>query len=294
MERPMTRNVDTALLRTFVSVADTGGMTAAAAILNLTQAAVSQQVKRLEETFGSPLFARQRRGLNLTPAGERLYGRARRFLALNDEIWAEMTTPLFEGKVRLGIPHDLVNAYLPTFLKGFARSYPNVEVTLSCESTPQLLDKLKEGAIDLTLTTELGCGPEGESLAVERLVWVGAPGGEAQMRRPLPVSIGCGACAFRAPVLDALRAVDIPWRPVSDVTNMAAQCATAQADLAVMVLLAPTVPPSLEILRPESGLPTLPTFSINLYHPRAGCSAITQELARHIRLAFVDGRRLAA
>src|SRR3712207_3141082 len=119
----MPRNVDTALLRAFVAVAETSGMTAAGAVLNLTQAAVSQQIKRLEESFGCRLFERGRRGLELTSAGERLFGRAKRLLALNDEIWAEMPTPLYEGEVRLGIPNDLVSVYLPTFLKSFARTY---------------------------------------------------------------------------------------------------------------------------------------------------------------------------
>jgi DNA-binding transcriptional LysR family regulator len=290
----MTRNVDTALLRAFVAVADMAGMTSAAGMLNLTQAAVSQQIKRLEESFGSTLFTRERKGLRLTPAGERLYGRAKRLLALNDEIWADMTTPLFEGTVRLGIPHDLVSAYLAQFLKGFARNYPNVEVTLHCAMSSELLERLEEGVIDLALTTELGCGPDGESLATERLVWAGAPGGEAYARRPLPVSIGCRLCAFRPPVLESLRSAEISWRPVSDITNLEAQCATAQADLAVLALLASTVPGTLEILSHASGLPPLPAFSINLYLPRGRSNAVAQELARHIRMSFVEGRRLAA
>jgi DNA-binding transcriptional LysR family regulator len=67
----MPRNIDTSLLRAFVAVAETAGMTSAAHVLNLTQAAVSQQIKRLEEAFGSRLFERDRRGLRLTRTGER-------------------------------------------------------------------------------------------------------------------------------------------------------------------------------------------------------------------------------
>src|SRR5918998_5420492 len=131
MEIAMAHNLDVSLLRAFVAVADAGGMTAATGILNLTQAAVSQQIKRLEESFGEELITRDRRGMKLTNAGERLFGRAKRLLALNDEIWAEMTTPVYEGEVRLGIPSDIVTTYLPTFLKGFARSYPRVRISLN-------------------------------------------------------------------------------------------------------------------------------------------------------------------
>jgi DNA-binding transcriptional LysR family regulator len=290
----MPHNVDTALLRAFVAVAESAGMTAAASVLNLTQAAVSQQVKRLEETFGCRLFERHRKGLLLTSAGERLFGRAKRMLALNDEIWAEMTTPLYEGEVRLGIPNDLVNTYLPTFLKSFAAAYPKVRISLECNTTPHLLKKIQGGGVDLTLTTEIGCGTDGESLVTERLVWVGARGGNAYLQRPLPVSIGCGGCSFQAPVLDAMRDQDIPWRMVSEVTNMDAQVATTQADLAVMTSLASTVPCHLEVLAARSGLPVLPAFSINLYLPRSGGTDIARELARHIRESLQERQRLAA
>ena len=56
----MTRNLDVSLLRAFVAVVDAGGMTAATGVLNLTQAAVSQQIKRLEETLGEELITRDR------------------------------------------------------------------------------------------------------------------------------------------------------------------------------------------------------------------------------------------
>ena len=66
----MPHNLDTSLLRAFVAAAETGGMTSAARLVNLTQAAVSQQVKRLEETFGRQLFERDRRGLHQSLSAE--------------------------------------------------------------------------------------------------------------------------------------------------------------------------------------------------------------------------------
>ncbi len=288
------RNIDTALLRAFVAVAETGGMTAAAGILNLTQAAVSQQIKRLEESFGAELFERSRRGLQMTNAGERLFGRAQRLLALNDEIWADMTTPLFEGEVRLGMPNDIISTYLPACLKAFGRAYPKVRVSIVADTSLNLLERLHAGDLDLTLTTEIGCGADGESLISERLEWVGARCGDAFRSRPLPVTIGCGNCTFQPPVLEALRKADIPWRVVSDAANVNAQGAATEADLAVMVLLPSTVPAQLELIGPKSGLPALPMFSVNLYLPRASHCEISRELARHIRETVIDRQRLAA
>jgi DNA-binding transcriptional LysR family regulator len=179
----MAKNVNTSLLRAFMAVAETSGMTSAANVLSLTQAAVSQQIKRLEDSFGCQLFERDRRGMKLTEAGERLFGQAKRLLALNDEIWAEMTSPLYEGEVRLGVPHDLVNAYLPPVLKSFAKAYPKVKIALVCRPSLDLLSALGTGQVDLTLVEERVPGADAEVLAVERLIWVGAKGGEAHLKR---------------------------------------------------------------------------------------------------------------
>ncbi|MGO4572540.1 LysR substrate-binding domain-containing protein [Microvirga sp. 2TAF3] len=290
----MPRNLDVSLLRAFVAVVDAGGMTAATGTLNLTQAAVSQQIKRLEEMIGEELITRDRRGMRLTNAGERLFGRAKRLLALNDEIWTEMTTPEYEGEVRLGIPSDIINTYLPTFLKDFARSYPRVQISLQSGSSAKLRSALYGGKVDVVLATEMQCDPDGENLIMDRLVWVGARGSEAARQRPLPVSIGCSDCAFRAPIRDALQKAGIAWRSASEVTNTSAQVATVAADIAVMAWMASTVPDDLEVLGRESGLPPLPPFTINLYLPKDGGDHIVQEMARTIREAVTDRRRLVA
>jgi hypothetical protein len=137
-------------------------------------------------------------------------------------------------------------------------------------------------------------GADGESLLSERLIWAGARGGDAYRQRPLPLTISCRGCSFQPPVFEALRQADIPWRLVSDVANMDAQSATAQADLGIMVSLPSTVSPHLEVLGPNTGLPMLPVFSINLYLPKTGSTDIARELARHIRDTLHETKRLAA
>ena len=80
--------LDLDLLRSFVSVVDAGGFTRASQRVHRTQAAVSQQIKRLEQSLGCPLFVRDGGGgrrVTPTEAGERLLAYARRILALTDE-----------------------------------------------------------------------------------------------------------------------------------------------------------------------------------------------------------------
>ncbi|WP_181166173.1 MULTISPECIES: LysR substrate-binding domain-containing protein [unclassified Mesorhizobium] len=288
----MIRNLDTSLVRTFVTVADKASMTAAANALHLTQGAVSQQVKRLEETLGCSLFERDRRGLRLTHSGERLFDKARRLLSLNDEIWTDMMGSAVAGQVRLGVPYDLVGTLLAPVLKTYAEAYPQVEISLVCASSPELAAALAAGTIDLAVIEERVGPTSGECLAIDRLVWVGARGGAARAKRPLPVSIVADTCAFRPVVLSALNEHGLEWRSVFENGNIDATTATVRSDLAVTTWLASTVPPDLDILPFDTGLPPLPNFAINLHLPRHGVGPAAQEFARHIREGL--GRRLQA
>ncbi len=283
---PMARNLDLALLRTFVAVADRASMTAAANTLHLTQGAVSQQVRRLEDLFGAALFERDRRGLRMTPSGERLLGKARRLVGLNDDLWVEMTGRAVEGKVRLGGPYDLVGSCLAPILKSYAEACPQVEVSLTCASSPGLAAALARGDVDLALIEEPVGSSDGECLCVGRLVWVGARGGRAYLKQPLPVSMVADTCAFRPVVLDALQGDGRAWRTVFESGSIEATTATVRADLAVTAWLEFTAPWDLEVLPVEAGLPGLPPFAVNLHLPRDARPAAV-ELARHIRGAVV-------
>ena len=126
----MARNLDLTSLRSFVTIADVGGVTRAAGVLNLTQSAVSMQIKRLEDMLGATVLDRSARTVALTPVGEQLLSYARRMVALNDEVYGLLTLPQFEGEVVLGVPHDIVYPAIPQVLQLFAREFPKVKVRL--------------------------------------------------------------------------------------------------------------------------------------------------------------------
>lgn len=288
----MTRSLDIDLVRTFVAAADAGSMVAAANARHLTQGAVSQQIKRLEESLGCELLVRDRRGLRLTPAGEKLMLKARRLLNLNDEIWSTMAKGP-RGPLRLGVPYDLVGSIVAPGLKAYAEAYPEVELSLVCASSPELLSGLNEGTIDIALIEEpIDAVTRGERLAVERLVWVGARAGAAHLRTPLSVSMVAESCAFRPAVLSALEEGGRAWRTLFESGNIEATKATVQADLAITAWLACTVPGDLAILGPADGLPELPSFAVSLYLPKGSVSEAAAAMATHLRSAFV--RSLAA
>ncbi len=290
----MNRNLDIGLLRAFAAVACTRSMTTAADRLGLTQGAVSQQVKRLEETLDCVLFDRARRGLKLTARGDQMLGHAKRLLAMNDEILQEMTGPAIDGKVRLGIPFDLVSTYLPLVFEGFAEANPRIEVSLNCATSKVLIAGLSDGSVDVALVEEPLGESKGECLSVERLLWIGSRNGTAHRKRPLPLSIVSETCAFRDPIVEALDARDIPWRSVFEYGTLEATMTTVRSDLAVTAFLASFIPEDMEVLGRDSGLPELPNFTINLYESNIEPNPAARQVADYLRESMIGQNRRSA
>lgn len=284
----MRRNLDITLLRTFVSVADHRGMTAAANALHLTQSAISQQIARLEELSGG-LFIRNSRHLRLSANGERLLAKARQIVALNDALWSEMSAGQVGGRVRLGVPYDLTGEWLTTLLRQFADDYPAVDIQLICLSSPELRTAIQSATLDIALIEEPTGHSTAECLRIEHLVWVGARGGNACLKRPLPVSMVADTCAFRPVVLAALENSGLTWRTLSENGSIDATCATVRADLAVTVWLRSTVPADLTILNETEHLPALSTFAVNLYRSGQQQGFATEALVTKIRQCFPTG-----
>lgn len=274
------------LLRTFLAVVESGGVTPAAAALNMSQAAASQQVKRLEEMLACRLFERAGRGLALAPAGERLLAPAQRLVAQSDELLSSMRAPAFAGEVRLGVPYDIIGSFVPGILRRFARAQPRVRVSLVCEDSKVVRQQLRAGGVDLALTTETECGRHGETLRTDRLVWVGIPGGDAHLKDPLPVSLGAPTCVFRPVAIEALGKARRDWRAVCEVSRLEPVHAAIEAGLAVAPLLRSSVPERFEILGRHARLPALPEFRINLYLP-PGAGPAARDLADHVRASFL-------
>ena len=279
------------LLRTFLAVVESGGVTPAAAALNMSQAAASQQVKRLEEHLDCRLFERVGRRLVLAPAGERLLAQAQRLVAQSEDLLSSMRRPEFEGEVRFGVPYDIIGSFVPAILRRFAKAQPRVRVSLVCEDSRVVRQQLRSGGVDLALTTETDCGRHGETLRTDRLVWVGMPGGDAHLKDPLPVSLGAPTCVFRPVAIEALGKARRDWRAVCEVSRLEPVHAAIEAGLAVAPLLRSSVPERFEILGRHARLPALPEFRINLYLP-PGASPAARDLADHVRASLLGSAPL--
>ena len=149
----MTALLDIDQLRTFIAIAETGSFTKAAEVVNKTQSAVSMQMKRLEERIERPIFARDGRASKLTEDGSRLLDYARRLVKLNVETVAAFSDAALSGRVRLGVPDDYADRYLPEIMARFSRAYPGVELTVICEPSADLLERIDGNEIDLAIVT---------------------------------------------------------------------------------------------------------------------------------------------
>ena len=283
----MMRNLDITTLRSFVAVADNGGVTRAAGFLHLTQSAVSMQLKRLEELLGLQLLDRSGRTIALTASGEQLLAYARRMVSLNDEVIGRLTDQVYEGVITLGVPHDIVYPAIPKVLQRFHAAYPRVRVQLISSYTRLLKEQFSKGEIDLILTTE-GTETEGsETLAERPLVWIGAPNGTAWRQRPLPLAY-CRHCAFRPRVVAKLETQEIAWDMVVETESDRTVEATVAADLAVQTMIEGTEPRHLVQIDHGGSLPDLPVQKINLYGAESTGSHIVAEMSVFLRQAFTS------
>jgi DNA-binding transcriptional LysR family regulator len=281
----MARNLDLTSLRSFAAIADAGGVTRAAGFLNLTQSAVSMQIKRLEEMLGCDLLDRSTRKVELTAAGEQLLSYARRMLTLNDEVFARLTQTLHEGEVVLGVPHDIVYPAIPQVLRRFAKEYPRMKVTLLSSFTRVLKGQFGRGECDIILTTEEGVEPDGETVAELPLVWVGAQAGVAWKSRPLRLAFATN-CIFRSGVQAALDASGMAWEMAVESESGRAIEASVSADLAVHAVLAGSEPPYVERINHGGALPELARMKVNMYVADPVHSEAVRELAAMIRQAY--------
>src|SRR5881397_41544 len=178
--------LDVDQLRTFLAIAETGSFTRAADIVHKTQSAVSMQMKRLEERLGRSIFARDGRASKLTEDGERLLDYARRIVKLNVEALAAFSDSELSGRVRLGVPDDYADRYLPEIMARFSRAYPGVELTITCQSSIELID---ENELDLAIVTNCEGARPAESFRRERLLWVSSNRHSIHLEERLPLAL---------------------------------------------------------------------------------------------------------
>ncbi len=172
--------MDTALLKTFVTVARARSFTAAARELGYVQSTVTGHIQALEQRLGSRLFDRLPAGAVLTAAGERLMPSAEQMLALESRMRAEVPAGAgrLTGAVRLTAPESLCAYRLPALVTALRAQAPDVRLFLTPGGTAAALDAVRNAATDLALLLEPAMAAADvllEPVGAEDLVVLAAP-----------------------------------------------------------------------------------------------------------------------
>ena len=140
-------------LRVFCAVAETKSFSKASELIHLTQPAVSLQIQAMEELYETRLFDRSGNSINLTPAGEILYKRAKEILALYAEAQQNISeiTGAIKGSLSIGASSTIGNYLLPHIIAAFKKKVPQVNISLVVSNTKTITERLNAGEIDIAL-----------------------------------------------------------------------------------------------------------------------------------------------
>jgi len=229
--------LDLELLRSFVSVVDSGGFTRAGERVHRTQSTVSQQIKRLEDDVGQPLLDRSGKDVTPTEAGERLLSYARRLLALEEEARDVLARPGNEGAVRLGVPEDFAAYRLAKLLASFSRSHPTLRLDVRADQSMNLKRDLERGDLDLALFKRSVGEKVGIAVWPERVHWVTSKSHPIQAKTGSVPLIGYPTgCIYRARAIHALESTGRAWHMAYSSSSLAAIQAAIAAGMGLSIL----------------------------------------------------------
>jgi len=167
-------------LRAFVAIAESGTFTAGALRVHVTQAAISMQIRQLENEIGARVFVRAPRHVILTEAGEQLLRRARHILREHDAALDEIAelAGAERGRLRIGSASAMVlTEQLPSVLKELRKQHPAAEIAVTSGTSEVLVDQILAGEVDIafvSLPVDVR-GIKTERLSEDQLVAIASP-----------------------------------------------------------------------------------------------------------------------
>ena len=251
--------LDIVVLRTFVAVVEAKGFTRAAALVNLTQSAVSLHIKRLEKQVGRRLFDRTTSKLALTSDGEILLSYAQRILALEEEVKTRLGHPEPEGLVRFGAPEYFDPGTLPSLLAQFNSRYPAIDLEIQMGIGTDIAALYGRGLLDVAIMNREideadGAGREDTTVLYrEGRVW-------AALLRPVPLALFPAPCAWRQLAQERLQSAGRRWTVALQSTGLSGIITAVEAGLAISIFAQSGLSARLRTLGPGQGFPALPDF----------------------------------
>jgi DNA-binding transcriptional LysR family regulator len=251
----MEAGLDLDVIRAFLAVAREGSFSRAAERIHRTQAAVSQQVQRLERSLGARLFARTTRNVTLTVEGVRFLPFAERLIQTERQARTALAgTGDARPRLRIGVPDELMERVLAALRPDQDGMPPTFIRTGATQALIRRLDDDLDAVVGFTF----GQGGEHPLLARLALMWLG----RTLYRDPLPLGLYSAGCLMRSQAIAALDRAGLAWIVALEASSVGAIIAAAQGGVAVGVLPAICAPHGMERI---GNLPTLPSIDIRLW-----------------------------
>ncbi|WP_404826425.1 LysR substrate-binding domain-containing protein [Diaphorobacter aerolatus] len=271
------------LLRTLVTIANLQSFAATAVQLGRTQSAITQQMQRLEDSVGHPLFEKQGRQKRLTDHGERLLVYARHILAIHDEAVLSLQNRQIEGLVRIGAPHDVSDTMLPPVLQEIARNFPSMQMDVHVGRSPFLMESLRQGELDLVISNREDDAFEGFVLRSTPTVWLCGANYVHDPAKTVPLVLADGPSIFRKLACESLDAAGIRWTPRHTCTSLVGILAALRAGLGVTARGVEQLDPGLRVLGVGDGMPMLPELVYRLYVRSHVINPVTRQVFENLK-----------
>lgn len=270
--------LDLELLRSLVAIHEHDSFAAAAVRLNRTQSAVTQQMQRLEDQIGHPLFEKRGRQKKLTPHGQKLLEYARHLLAVNDEAMRSLRQGNLEGKLRIGAPHDVADTMLPPLLAQVARVSPLLQLDIHVGRSPFLMESLNRGEIDMAISNRYDARLDGVVLRTSPTVWLCSASYVHDHTQPVRLILVDGPSLFHRLAREALDAAGVRWSPHYTTSSLIGIKAALRAGLGVTARGVEMVGADLRVLGENDGFPRLPDVAYHLFVRKNVVSPLTRQV----------------
>lgn len=270
-------NLQTDLLRTFISVVELGSHTKAGQALGRSQPAISLQMHRLEGLVGVSLLAKAGRKIVLTRDGEALLSFARDIVRINDEAVQFFRRADLSGVLRIGLPTDYAMAFLQNVLGDFTRRHADVELEVRCDLSRELHRQLCANELDIIVAVmPTAHMPYVSRSWIEQPVWAAATDMVIDPNKPVPLAAHPEGCDYRERMIQALHTVGRRWRVVYTGSGISGLQKAVLSGFCVSALTQPTLLEGMRILDASDGLPSLEPLRVGLLykHPRLSDAGI--------------------
>jgi DNA-binding transcriptional LysR family regulator len=276
------RGFDLGQLRTFVAVAEAGTVSAAAERVFLSQSSVSEQLKKLEERAGQPLFVRSKLGVTATPAGAKLLDHARRIIAMSEAAFEDLQGRSLDGELRIAItdyyrPHEIARV-----LKSFSEQHPRLRLHVTVLPSAVIDSSADDdGTFDIGLSLRIVTPGNGRANAGntrlkssvirrEKLVWVTSADADPRISTPYPLVLLPGTCQLQRFIVKLLDERKVPYVISHSASGVAGLQLALKAGLGISCLNESSIGAGLAACPPSVRLPALPAVEFHLLPGRVG------------------------